>query len=144
MPIKGPSKTTKKRTCRLFHKNSSYWDRTWTDVEQGEYSLSDHAISKKLTHLFRHDNQIHQEGDGAVESLRIEDHLRKSVPHSPHWSNSKWKTCLAGGKKKTRKDVSTVLILSLQGHSRRNFVDAAPQDIYHLGCARSLHSIINS
>ena len=26
MPIKGQSKTTKKRTCRLFLKNSSYWE----------------------------------------------------------------------------------------------------------------------
>ena len=26
MPIKGQSKTTKKRTCRLFTKNSSYWE----------------------------------------------------------------------------------------------------------------------
>ena len=27
MPIKGKNKTTKKRTCRLFTKNSSYWDK---------------------------------------------------------------------------------------------------------------------
>ena len=26
MPIKGKSKTTKKRTCRLLTKNSSYWE----------------------------------------------------------------------------------------------------------------------
>ena len=28
--------------------------RTWTDVEPGEYSLSDYAVSKKLIHLLRH------------------------------------------------------------------------------------------
>ena len=28
--------------------------RTWTDVEPGEYSLSDSSISKKLIHLLRH------------------------------------------------------------------------------------------
>ena len=28
--------------------------RTWTDVEPGEYSLSDRAVSKKLIHLLRH------------------------------------------------------------------------------------------
>ena len=27
MPIKGQSKTTKKRTCRLFHKNYTYWEK---------------------------------------------------------------------------------------------------------------------
>ena len=29
-------------------------NRTWTDVEPGEYSLSDFHISKKLIHLLRH------------------------------------------------------------------------------------------
>ena len=28
--------------------------RTWTDVEPGEYSFSDYAVSKKLIHLLRH------------------------------------------------------------------------------------------
>ena len=28
--------------------------RTWTDVEPGDYSLSDHDVSKKLIHLLRH------------------------------------------------------------------------------------------
>ena len=27
MPIKGQSKTTKTRTCRLFHKNHTYWGK---------------------------------------------------------------------------------------------------------------------
>ena len=36
-------------------------ERIWTDVEPGEYSLSDYAISKKLIHLLRHGNQVHRE-----------------------------------------------------------------------------------
>ena len=28
--------------------------RIWTDVELGEYSISDYAVSKKLIHLLRH------------------------------------------------------------------------------------------
>ena len=28
--------------------------RIWTDVEPGEYSISDYAVSKKLIHLLRH------------------------------------------------------------------------------------------
>ena len=31
-------------------------ERIWTDVEPGEYSISDYAVSKKLLHLLRHGN----------------------------------------------------------------------------------------
>ena len=51
--------------------------RTWTDVEPGEYSLSDYEISKKLIHLLRHGNQVHREDDGAVQFWRIKEHLQK-------------------------------------------------------------------
>ena len=36
--------------------------RTWTDVEPGEHSISDYAVSKKLIHLLRHGRQ-HREND---------------------------------------------------------------------------------
>ena len=29
-------------------------ERTWTDVEPGEYSISDYEVSKKLVHLLHH------------------------------------------------------------------------------------------
>ena len=44
--------------------------RTWTDVEPGEYSLSDYDVSKKLMHLLRHGQHVHRE-DGAVQFCRI-------------------------------------------------------------------------
>ena len=31
--------------------------RTWTDVEPGEYSISDDKVSKKLIRLLRHGSQ---------------------------------------------------------------------------------------
>ena len=43
--------------------------RTWTDVEPGEYSISDYEVSKKLIHLLRH-ARIQREDDGAVEFWR--------------------------------------------------------------------------
>ena len=67
-PIKGESKTTKKRTCRLFQKNFSNWEGTWTDVEPGKHSLSDFEISKKLIHVLRHGQHVHREDDGAKSS----------------------------------------------------------------------------
>ena len=42
----------------LFSKNTSYGKRIWTDVEPGEYSLSDYDMSKILIHLLRHGNQV--------------------------------------------------------------------------------------
>ena len=45
-------------------------ERTWTDVEPGEYSLSDYEVSKKLIHLLRHGKQVHREDDGAVQFWR--------------------------------------------------------------------------
>ena len=38
----------------------------WTDVEPGEYSISDYEVSKKLIHLLRHGTPP-RENDGAIE-----------------------------------------------------------------------------
>ena len=50
--------------------------RTWTDVEPGEYSLSENEVSKKVIHLLRHGKQVHREDDGAIEFRRIKDNLQ--------------------------------------------------------------------
>ena len=73
-----------------------FGERTWTDVEPGEYSISDYEVSKKLIHRLRHGN-LPRENDGAIEFWRIKDDLQKYFPHCPHCSDSKWKVCLAGG-----------------------------------------------
>ena len=136
--------------------------RIWTDVEPGEYSLSDYDISKKLIHLPRHNEQVHREEDGAVHFWRIKDNLQKHVPYCTHWSYSKWKKSMAGGGGDKMRfqyctDASGTIVYfrALQGHSGRNLIDPSLQDnviiksnffhyIYHVGCAFNLHSIINS
>ena len=45
--------------------------RIRTDVEPGEHSLSEYDISKKVTYLLRHGNQVHREDDGAFQFWRI-------------------------------------------------------------------------
>ena len=45
-PIKGQSETTKTYFCQLIHKNYTYWERTWTDIEPQDYSLTDYSVSK--------------------------------------------------------------------------------------------------
>ena len=104
--------------------------RTWTDVEPGEYSLSDFEIPKKLIHLLRHGFQVHREGGGAVQFWRIKENLQKHFPYCPRWSDDKWKKRMAGGGGGNRKryqycaDSSRkiVYLRALQGHSGRNLI----------------------
>ena len=71
--------------------------RIWTDIEPWKCSFSDYEVSKKLMYLLRHSQKVHREEDGAVYFWRIKENLQNQFPHSPHWSDSKWKVCLAGG-----------------------------------------------
>ena len=137
------------------------WERIWTDVEPGEYSISDYEVSKKLIRLLRH-GRLPREDDGAIEFWRIKDDLQKYFLHCHHWSDDKWKKTMAGGggDKKIDQyctDSSGVILYlrALQGHSGRSLINPTLQDnvvipdgffkyIYHVGCAINLHSIINS
>ena len=95
----------------------------------------------------------------SVESKTI---FRKYFPHCPHWSDDRWKKSMAGGgdnKKRyqycTDSSGAILYLRALQGHSGRSLIDPTLQDnviipdsffqdIYHVGCAINLHSIINS
>ena len=70
-------------------------ERIWTDVEPGEYSISDYEVSKKLIHLLRH-GRLHRENDGAIEFWRIKDYLQTYFPHCSHWSDDMCKKTMAG------------------------------------------------
>ena len=135
-------------------------ERIWTDVEQGENSISDYEVSKKLIRVLRHGN-LPREEDGAIEFWRNKDDLQKYFLHCHHWSDDKWKKSMTGGGDKKRYQYCTELsgvilyLRSLQGHSGRSLIDPTLQDnvvipsdffqyIYHVGCAINLHSITNS
>ena len=136
-------------------------ERIWTDVEPGEYSISDYEVSKKLIRLLRH-GSLPRENDGAIEFWRIKDNLQKHFLYCHHWSDDKWKKRMAGGGGNKKRyqyctDSSGVILYlrGLQGHSGRSLIDPTLQDnvvipsdffqyIYHVGCAINLHSIINS
>ena len=137
--------------------------RTWTDIEPGKFSFSDYEVSKKVLYLLRHSQHVHREEDGAVHFWRIKENLQNQFPHTPHWSDRKWRVCLAGGgggnKRRfqycTDSSGTIVYFRALQGHSGRNLIDPSLQDnmviqsnffqyIHHIGCAFNLHSIINS
>ena len=82
-------------------------ERIWTDVEPGEYSISDHEVSKKMIRLLRH-GSLPREDDGAIEFWRITNDLQKYFLHCHHWSDDKWKKSMVGGGNK--KNTSIVLI----------------------------------
>ena len=127
--------------------------RTWIDNEPGKHSLSAYEVSKKVIHLLRHSQQVHREEDGAVHFWRIKENLQNQFPQIPHWSDNRWKACLAAGGGAKRKyqyctDVSGKIVYfrALQGHSGRNRIDPSLQGnviiqsgffqhIYHIGCA---------
>ena len=136
-------------------------ERIWTDVEPGEYPISDYDVSKKLIYLLRHGN-LPREDDAVIEFWRIKDDLQKKIRHCHHWSDDKWKKSMAGGggNKKifqycTDSSGTILYLRALQGRSGRSLIDPTLQDnvvipsdffkyIYHDGCAINLHSIINS
>ena len=105
---------------------------------------------------------MHREEDGAVHFCRMKENLQNPFSQSIHWSDDRWKACLAAGGGARRRfhyctDDSGIIknFRPLQGHSGRNLIDPSLQDnvviprgffqhIYHIGCAFNLHSIINS
>ena len=105
---------------------------------------------------------MHREEDGAVHFWRMKENLQSQFLQSLHWSDGRWKACLAAGGGDKRRfqcctDASGTIVYfpALQGHSGRNLIDPSLQDnviiqsnfflyIYHVGCAFNLHSLINS
>ena len=130
--------------------------------EPGKYSFSEYEVSKKVTFLLRHSQQMFREEDGTVHFWRMKENLQNQLPQSIHWSDARWKACLAaGGGLKRRFQCCTdetgtiVYFRALRGHSGSNLIDPSLQDnvvipsnffqhIYNIGCAFKMHSIINS
>ena len=62
-------------------------------------------------------------------SGELKKNPQSQFPHSPHWSDGRWKVCLAGGGDKKRFQYCTdasgtiVYFRALQGHSRRNLIE---------------------
>ena len=137
-------------------------ERKWIDIEPSEPTLAAYDVSKKVISLLRHNQTVQREEDGAIQFWRIKFHLRNHSSQVQHWSDERWKSCLASGGGSKRRyqycsdNSGTILYLrALQGHSGHNLIDPTLQDnvliesgifhhIYHIGCAFNLHSIINN
>ena len=137
-------------------------ERRWIDIEPSEQNLVAYDLSKKVISLLRHNQTVQREKDGAIEFYRIKFYLRNHSSQVQHWSDDRWKACLAAGGGSKRRyqycsdNSGRILYLrALQGHSGNNLIDPTLQDnvvigsgifhyIYHIGCAFNLHSIINN
>ena len=113
--------------------------------------------------LLRHNQTVQREKDGAVQFWRIKFYLRSHSSQVQHWSDDRWKSCLAAGGGVRRGDISIALITRKESFTSELFKDTLEtislilclQDnvvigsgifhyIYHIGCAFNLHSIINN
>ena len=92
----------------------------------------------------------------------MKENLQNPFPQYIHWSDSRWKACLAAGvgakwrfQYCTDESGTIVYFRVHQGHSGRNLIDPSLQDnfvipskffqkFYQIGCAFNLHSIISS
>ena len=137
-------------------------ERRWIDMEPSEQTLAAYDLSKKVISLLRHNQTVQREEDGAIQFYRIKFHLRNHSAQVQHWSDDRWKACLAAGGGSKRRyqycsdNSGRILYLrALQGHSGNNIIDPTLQDnvviesgifhyIYHIGCAFNLRSIINN
>ena len=137
-------------------------ERRWIDNEPSEQNLASYDLSKKVISLLRHNQTVQREKDGAIEFYRIKFHLRNHSSQVQHWSDDRWKSCLAAGGGSKRRyqycfdNFGRILYFrALQGHSGHNLIDPLLQDgvmiesgifhyICHIGCAFNLHSVINN
>ena len=105
-------------------------ERRWIDVEPSEQTLAAYDLSKKVISLLRHNQTVQREEDGAIQFYRIKFHLRHHSSQVQHWSDDRWKSCLAAGGGSKRRyqycsdNSGRILYLgALQGHSGNNLID---------------------
>ena len=86
-------------------------ERKWIDTEPSEPSLAAYEVSKKVISLLRHNQTVQREDDGAIQFWRIKFHLRNQFSQIQHWSDERWKSCLAAGGGSKRVISIAVIIL---------------------------------
>ena len=110
-------------------------ERKWIDIDPSEQSFKAYEVSKRVISLHRHNQTVQRENDGAIEFWRIKIHLRNQFSEVQHWSDERWKSCLAAGGGSKRRyqycsdNLRKILYLrALQGHSGHNLIDPTLQD----------------
>ena len=83
-------------------------ERKLIDIEPSEPSLVANEVSKKVISILRHNQTVQREDDGAIQFWRIKFHLRNQFSQVQHWSDERWKSCLAAGGG-SKKEISVLL-----------------------------------
>ena len=114
--------------------------RRWIDIEPSKQDLASYDLSKKVISLLRHNQTLQREQDGTIEFYRIKFYLRNHSAQVQHWSDDRWKACLAAGGVSKRRcqycsaNSGTILYLrALQGRSGSNLIDPTLQDNVLIG-----------
>ena len=66
---KAKAKPQRRTSASSSTKTIPILERTWTDIEPQDYSLTDYSVSKKLINLLRH-GSLSRKDDGAIEFWR--------------------------------------------------------------------------
>ena len=72
-------------------------ERKWIDIEPSAPTLAAYDVWKKVISLLRHNQTLQREDDGAIQFWRMKFHLRNHSLQVQHWSDERWKSCLAAG-----------------------------------------------
>ena len=122
-------------------------ERRWIDIEPSEQNLASYDLWKKVINLFRNNQTLQREDDGAIEFYKIKFYLRNHHSQIQVWSDDRWKSCLAagGGSKRRYQYCSddsgrTLYLRALQGHSGSNLIDPTLQDNVVIGLEYSITS----
>ena len=83
---KAKAKPQRRTSASSSTKTIPIGERTWTDIEAQEYSLSDYPVSKKLINILRH-GSLPRDTDGAIELWRTKDYLQDHFVFCHHWSD---------------------------------------------------------
>ena len=97
-------------------------ERKWIDIDPSAPSLTAYEVSKKVISLLRHNQTVQREDDGAIKFYRIKFYLRSHSSQVQHWSDDRWKACMAAGGGSKRR-ISIALIIREQSFTSVLFRD---------------------
>ena len=123
--------------------------------------LSLRTISRRKRSVFFDNQTVQREENGVIQFYRIKFHLRNHSSQVQHWSDDRWKSCLAAGGGSKRRcqycsdNSRRILTSELFRDTGNNLIDSTLQDnvvtesgifhhIYRIGCAFNLHFTLNN
>ena len=114
-------------------------ERTWTDVEPGEYSISDYSVSKKLINLLRQGG-LPREDDGAIEFWKL-----KRLSAEPFCAFSTlvwWNVEEHHGKRRRKQEQISVLYSSSRSFRTQSYLSFHYRTMYQFRTISSSTFII--